>query len=32
MGGGVSGAITSGRHAMQVICKKDKRPFATTVP
>jgi len=32
MGGGVSGAIASGRHAMQVICKKDKRPFVTTVP
>jgi phytoene dehydrogenase-like protein len=31
-GGGVPGAVTSGRHVMQVICKKDKRPFVTTVP
>jgi len=32
LGGGVSGAVAQGRHAMQVICKKDKRPFVTTVP
>jgi phytoene dehydrogenase-like protein len=32
IGGGVSGAVTSGRHVMQVICKKAKRPFVTTVP
>jgi phytoene dehydrogenase-like protein len=31
-GGGVSGATASGRHVMQVICKKDKKRFATTVP
>jgi phytoene dehydrogenase-like protein len=31
-GGGVPGAVTSGRHVMQVICKQDKRPFVTTVP
>jgi phytoene dehydrogenase-like protein len=32
VGGGVSGAIASGRHVMQVVCKKTKRPFVTTVP
>jgi hypothetical protein len=26
------GAVMSGRHVMQVICSKDKRPFVTTVP
>jgi phytoene dehydrogenase-like protein len=31
-GGGVPGAVTSGRHLMQVICKQDKRPFVTTIP
>ena len=31
-GGGVPGAVTSGRHVMQVICKQDKRSFVTTVP
>jgi len=31
-GGGVSSAVTSGRHVMQVICKKDKRRFTATVP
>jgi phytoene dehydrogenase-like protein len=31
-GGGVPGAVTSGRHLMQVICRQDKRPFVTTVP
>jgi phytoene dehydrogenase-like protein len=31
-GGGVSSAVTSGRHVMQVICKKDKRRFTTTAP
>ena len=30
--GGVPGAVMSGRHVMQVICKQDKRPFVTTVP
>jgi phytoene dehydrogenase-like protein len=32
MGGGVPGAIMSGRHVMQVICKKDKRPFKVMTP
>jgi phytoene dehydrogenase-like protein len=32
VGGGVSGAVASGRYAVQVMCKKDKRPFVTTVP
>jgi phytoene dehydrogenase-like protein len=31
-GGGVSSAVASGRHVMQVICKQDKMPFVTTVP
>jgi phytoene dehydrogenase-like protein len=31
-GGGVSSAVTSGRHVMQVICKQDKRRFTTTMP
>jgi len=31
-GGGVPGAVTSGRHVMQCICREDKRPFVTTVP
>ncbi len=31
-GGGVPGAIVSGRHVIQVICKKDKKQFTTTVP
>ncbi|MCP4540297.1 MAG: NAD(P)/FAD-dependent oxidoreductase [Chloroflexi bacterium] len=31
-GGGVSGAIVSGRHVIQIICKKDKKRFMTTVP
>ena len=32
MGGGVPGAVMSGRHLMQIICKQDKRSFTTTVP
>ena len=32
MGGGVPGAVMSGRHLMQMICREDKRPFVTTVP
>ncbi len=32
MGSGVNGAAMSGCHLMQIICKKDKRPFVTTVP
>jgi phytoene dehydrogenase-like protein len=31
-GGGVPTAIMSGRHVMQVICRKDKKRFTTTVP
>jgi phytoene dehydrogenase-like protein len=31
-GMGVSGAITSGRHLIQVICEKDRKRFTTTVP
>jgi len=31
-GGGVSTAISSGRHLIQVLCKKDKKRFTTTVP
>jgi phytoene dehydrogenase-like protein len=31
-GGGVPGAVTSGRHVMQIICKRDRRPFVATVP
>ena len=32
MGGGVPGAIMSGRHLIQIICKKDKKKFISTVP
>jgi phytoene dehydrogenase-like protein len=32
MGGGVSGAAMSGRHAMQVICNSDKKSFVTSTP
>jgi phytoene dehydrogenase-like protein len=32
MGGGIPGAIMSGRHLMQVICKKDKKEFQTSTP
>ncbi|UCG43313.1 MAG: hypothetical protein JSU73_01465 [candidate division WOR-3 bacterium] len=32
MGGGIPGAILSGRHAMQVICKKDKKKFQASTP
>lgn len=31
-GGGVPGAVMSGRHLMQIICKKDKKRFGTTTP
>ena len=31
-GNGVNGAIASGRHAVQVICKKDRKRFTATVP
>jgi phytoene dehydrogenase-like protein len=31
-GGGVPGSITSGRHVIQDICKKDRKRFTTTVP
>jgi phytoene dehydrogenase-like protein len=32
MGSGVPGAILSGRHLMQVVCKKDKKTFQTSLP
>ena len=32
MGGGIPGAVMSGRHLIQILCKKDKRRFETTVP
>jgi phytoene dehydrogenase-like protein len=31
-GGGLPTAAKSGRDAMQIICKKDKKPFVTTKP
>jgi phytoene dehydrogenase-like protein len=31
-GGGVPTAAMSGRNVTQIICKRDKRPFVTTVP
>ena len=31
-GGGTSPAAKSGRDVIQIICKKDKRRFTTTVP
>ena len=31
-GGGVPGAVMSGRHLIQIICKQDERRFTTTVP
>jgi phytoene dehydrogenase-like protein len=31
-GGGVPTAAMSGRNAMQIICKRDKRPFVAQVP
>lgn len=31
-GGGMPTAAMSGRHTIQIICKKDKRPFVTTTP
>lgn len=31
-GGGVPGAIMSGRLLMQIICKKDRRSFEATTP
>jgi len=32
MGGGVPGAIMSGRHLVQIICKEDKKKFKTSLP
>ena len=32
LGSGVPGAVMSGRHLIQIICKKDKKQFTTTVP
>jgi len=31
-GGGVPTAAISGRNVIQIICKRDKKPFVTTVP
>jgi len=31
-GGGTSPAVMSGRHLIQIICKKDKKPFVAMVP
>lgn len=31
-GGGVPTAAMSGRNVSQIICKKDKKPFVTTIP
>ena len=31
-GGGLPPAAASGRNAIQIICKRDKKPFVTTVP
>jgi phytoene dehydrogenase-like protein len=32
MGGGVSGAVMSGQHLIQIICNKDKKAFVTSTP
>jgi phytoene dehydrogenase-like protein len=32
MGGGIPGAVMSGRHLIQVICKRDQKQFVTTRP
>ena len=32
MGGGIPGAVMSGRHLMHVICKEDRKQFVTTLP
>jgi len=31
-GGGVPSAAMSGRNVIQIICKQDKKPFATSIP
>jgi len=31
-GGGLTQAVVHGRHVNQIICKKDNRPFLTTIP
>lgn len=31
-GGGIPGAVMSGRHLVQIICKKDRKKFVTKVP
>lgn len=31
-GGGVPSCLYSGRHAVQLLCKRDGKPFVTTVP
>ena len=30
-GGGVPSAAMSGRHVVQILCRRDRRPFVTTV-
>ena len=32
VGAGVPGAVMSGRHLMQIICKTDRKSFVTSVP
>jgi phytoene desaturase len=31
-GGGVPGCLYSGRHAVQILCHRDRKPFITTLP
>jgi len=31
-GGGLPPAVSGGRHVIQLLCKKDKKPFVTTEP
>jgi phytoene desaturase len=31
-GGGVPPCLYSGRHAVQLLCRRDKKPFSTTMP
>jgi hypothetical protein len=31
-GGGISTAVLSGNHTVQMICKNDKKKFITSVP
>lgn len=32
LGGGVPTAAMSGRNVIQIICKRDKKPFVTKIP